>query len=156
LYNFFQKLHVYIITYVYLSEGRKHDAGMLADSGLLQDLQQFAFNPAGQPLCVYGDPAYPLRQHLQGPFKYGILTPQMQNYNSAMSSVRCSVEWLFGDVVNSFKFIDFKKNLKLMLSSVGKMYAVSVILTNALTCLYGNLTSTYFDLSPPTLQDYFA
>ncbi|KAK3742549.1 hypothetical protein QZH41_017039 [Actinostola sp. cb2023] len=137
-------------------EGRKHDAGMLADSGLLQDLQQFAFNPAGQPLCVYGDPAYPLRQHLQGPFKYGILTPQMQNYNSAMSSVRCSVEWLFGDVVNSFKFIDFKKNLKLMLSSVGKMYAVSVILTNALTCLYGNLTSTYFDLSPPTLQDYFA
>ncbi|CAH3166045.1 unnamed protein product, partial [Porites evermanni] len=41
-------------------EGRKHDAGMLADSGLLNDMGNFAFSPAGQPMCVYGDPAYPL------------------------------------------------------------------------------------------------
>ena len=88
----------------------KHDAGMLADWGLLRDLQQFAFDPAGQPLCVFGDPAYPLRIHLQGPFKYGVLTPQMEAYNGEMSAVRTSVEWLFGDVVNSFKFNDFKKN----------------------------------------------
>ena len=93
---------------------------MLADSGLLQDLQQNAFNPAGQPLCVYGDPAYPLRVHLQAPFRHGVLTQQMQDYNAAMSRVRTSVEWLFGDVVNSFKSLDFKKNLKLKLSSVGK------------------------------------
>ena len=59
------------------------------------------------------------------------------------------MEWLFGDVVNSFKFLDFKKNLKLMLSSVGKMYVVSVLLRNALTCLHGNETSDYFDLSLP-------
>lgn len=137
-------------------EGRKHDAGMLVDSGLLHDLEQFAFNPAGQPLCVYGDPAYPLRVHLQGPFKHGVLTPQMEEYNAAMSAVRSSVEWLFGDVVNSFKFNDFKKNLKLFLNCVGKMYVVSVILRNAVTCLYGNLTSTYFDLPPPRLDDYFA
>ncbi|KAK3727215.1 hypothetical protein QZH41_020352 [Actinostola sp. cb2023] len=136
-------------------EGKKHDAGMLADSGLLNNLQQFAFNAAGQPLCVYGDPAYPLRIHLEGPFKNGVLTPQMQAYNAAMSAVRTSVEWLFGDVVNSFKFMDFKKNLKLLLSSVGKMYVVSVILRNDLTCLYGNLTATYFDLAPPTLDEYF-
>ena len=137
-------------------EGRKHDAGMLADSGLLRDLEQFAFNPAGQPLCVYGDPAYPLRIHLQGPFKYGVLTPQMEAYNGKMSVVRSSVEWLFGDIMNSFKFNDFKKNLKIFLNNVGKMYVVSVILRNALTCLYGNLTSNYFDLRPPTLEDYFA
>ena len=128
---------------------------MLADSGLLNSLQQFAFNPAGQPFCVYGDPAYPLRVHLQGPFRYGVLTPQMSAYNTEMSAVRISVEWLFGDVINSFKFLDFKKNLKLMLSSVGKMYVVSVILRNALTCLYGNLTSEYFDLQPPTIDEYF-
>ena len=137
-------------------EGRRHDAGMLADSRLLRNLERFAFNPAGQPLCIYGDPAYPLRIHLQGPFKYGVLTPQMEQYNKAMSAVRSSVEWLFGDVVNSFKFLDFKKNLKLMLSSIGKMYVVSVLLRNALTCLYGNETSDYFDLSPPSLQEYFS
>ena len=129
---------------------------MLADSRLLDDLEWFAFNPAGQPLCVYGDPAYPLRIHLQQPFKYGVLTTQMEEYNHRMSAVRTSVEWLFGDVVNSFKFNDFKRNLKIFLNSVGKMYVVSVILRNALTCLYGNLTWTFFDLTPPRLEDYFA
>lgn len=126
------------------------------DSGLLRDLDLYAVNRAGQILCVYGDSAYPLRMNLQGPFKYGVLTPPMTRYNSAMNSVRCSVEWIFGDVINSFKSLDFKKNLKLQLSSVGKMYAVSAILRNALTCLHGNLTSEFFDLDPPTVQDYFA
>ena len=98
--------YTYIIL---LLEGRKHDAGMLTDSQLLRDLGQYAFSPTGVPLCVYGDPAYPLRIHLQGPFKHGILTPNMELYNTNMSAVRSSVEWLFGDVINSFKFNDFKK-----------------------------------------------
>ena len=80
----------------------------------------------------------------------------MEQYNAEMSAVRSSVEWLFGDVVNSFKFNDFKKYLKLLLNSVGKMYVVSVILQNALTCLYGSQTSSYFDLRPPTLDEYFS
>ena len=79
----------------------------------------------------------PLRIHLQGPFRDAILTPQKELYNYSMSSVRTSVEWLFGDIQNYFKFIDFKKNLKVGLSSVGKMYVVSALLRNALTCLYG-------------------
>ena len=29
-----------------------------------------------------------------------------------MSSERTSVKWLFGDIQNYFKFVDFKKNLK--------------------------------------------
>ena len=72
-----------------------------------------------------------------------------------MSEVRVAVEWLFGDIVNYFKFIDYKKNLKIGLSSVGKMYLVCAILRNALTCLYGNATSEFFRLDPPTLADYF-
>ena len=42
-----------------------------------------------------------------------VLTEDMKAFNKAMSSLRVSVEWLFGDVSSSFKFIDFKKNLKL-------------------------------------------
>ena len=49
-------------------EGRRHDSGMLAMSGLLPMLENYCVSPTGQPLCVYGDPAYPLRIHLQGPF----------------------------------------------------------------------------------------
>ncbi|CAH3017456.1 unnamed protein product [Porites evermanni] len=136
-------------------EGRKHDAGMLNDSGLLRDLQQYAYNPAAQAMCIYGDLAYPLRVHLQTPFRRVPLTPLMQDYNEAMSALRISVEWLFGDVINSFKFLDYKKNLKIGLSSVGKMYVVCALLRNAITCLYGNNTSDYFGIEPPSLEQYF-
>ena len=51
-----------------IAEGKKHDAGMLAESGLLADLQQNGFSPTGQAMCLYGVPAYPLRLHLQGHF----------------------------------------------------------------------------------------
>ena len=81
---------------------------MLKDSCLLEDLERNAFSPTGEAMCVYGDPAYPLRIHLQQPFREVPLTAPM-----SMSSVRSSVEWIFGDIVGSFKFLDFKKNLKI-------------------------------------------
>lgn len=140
----------------FLPEGRKHDAGMLADSGLLRDLEHHAFSPTGNPMALYGDPAYPLRVHLVVPYRTAGITPQMEEFNKAMSSVRISVEWLFGDIVNYFKFVDFKKTQKISLSAVGKMYIVCGILRNAMTSLYGNFTTDFFDIDPPTLQDYFS
>ena len=125
---------------LFFVEGKRHDASMLKDSGLLHDLEQYAFSTTGTPMCIYGDPAYPLRIHLQGPFRDAVLTPQKELYNYSMSSVRTSVKWLFGDIQNYFIFIDFNKNLKVGISSVGKMYAVSAFLRNALTCLYENET----------------
>ena len=108
-----------------------------------------------RPLCVYGDPAYPLRMHLQAPFRNaGRLTEQMELFNMSMSKVRMSVEWIFGDVINDFKFLDFKKNLKMGLSAVGEMYVVGAILRNCLICLYGNQTVEHFDVNPPALEDY--
>ena len=60
-----------------------HDAAMLAESGFLQDLTTHAFSPIGRPLCVCGDPAYPLRMHLQAPFSNaGGLTEQMELFNT--------------------------------------------------------------------------
>ncbi|CAH3123971.1 unnamed protein product [Pocillopora meandrina] len=44
-------------------EGRMHDVRMLDTSGLYVYLAQFAFSPAGQEMCIYGDLAYPLRTH---------------------------------------------------------------------------------------------
>ena len=71
-----------------------------------------------------------------------------------MSEVRADVEWVFGDIVNYFAFMDFKKNLKVELSAVGKMYIVCALSTNALTCLYKSMTSAFFDLDPPIIEDY--
>lgn len=130
---------------------------MLADSGLLNDLEQHAFSPDGNPMCVYGDLAYPLRVHLQCPFRMVRPNQDMQDFNTSMSAVRVSAEWLYGDIsANSFKFVDFKKNLKVALSNIGKMYIVAALLRNAITCLYGNTTSVYFNLNPPSLQEYFS
>ena len=79
----------------------------------------------------------------------------MVDFNRSMSAVRKSVEWLFNDIATYFKFIDYKKNLKIGLSSVGKMCVVCALLRNALTCLYGNQTSRFFELDPLSLQEYF-
>ena len=127
---------------------------MLGQSGLIQDLEQFAIAPDGTPLCLYGDPAYPLRVHLQQPFRNAV-TEDMRQYNKAMSSVRVSVEWLFGEITKYFKFVDFKQQLKICLSPIGKIYIVCAILQNSLACLYGNMVSDYFEIDPPALEDYF-
>ena len=64
-----------------------HDAAKLAESGFLQNLTTHAFSPTRRPLCVYGDPAYPLRMHLQAPFRnVGRLTEQMELFIDEQSA----------------------------------------------------------------------
>ena len=83
-----------------------------------------------------------------------VLTPQTRAFNKAMSQSHISVEWLFGDISNYFKFTDYKKNMKLQLSAVGKQHIVSALMRNILTLFYGNLTSDYFDF--PESDSFFA
>jgi hypothetical protein len=64
-----------------------------------------------------------------------------------MNHVRVSVEWLFGNIVNYFKSLKRIWKLDLFL----KMYVVGALLRNALTCLYKNITSMYFELNPLAL-----
>lgn len=47
---------------------------------------------------------------LQCPFRHGVLTRQMEEFNASISSVHTSVVWLFGDLINYFKFLDYKKS----------------------------------------------
>ena len=122
---------------------------MHADSGVYDELERNSFDPAGHPLCLYGDPACPPRVHLQAPFRNVILTQQMEDCNSSMSAFRSSVELLFSDIINDFKFLDFK-------SSVGKMYIVFALLKNAIICLYGNISSAFFYLDTPNIYDCFS
>ena len=72
-------------------EGKRYDNGMLAMSGLLPQLQLDARTSNGNPFCVYGDPGYPLKVQLRGPFK-GSLNQQQKNSNQSMSRLHTSVE----------------------------------------------------------------
>ena len=120
-------------------ESRKHDSAMLAMSNVLPQLQRLSVDTQGNIMCMYGDLAYPLRPQLQGPFRGARITPREHDWNKSMSQVRVSVEWIFGDIVNYFKFLDFKKNLKIGLSHIGKAYIVSALFHNARAILYGIL-----------------
>ena len=124
-------------------------------SGLLEALEWHSNKPNGDPLCIYGDPAYPLRRHLLAPYQHLNLTPEQIDFNQSMSSVQVAVEWVFGDITTYYKFLDFKRNLKIGLSAVGKMYSVCTLLRNAQTCLYGSTTGSYFGIEPPALHEYF-
>ena len=108
--------------------------------------------------CIYGDPAYPLRVHLQAPFRNADITEEMKAYNKAMSSVRVSVEWLFGEIVKYFKFVDFKRAMSTRLSPIGKIYIVCALLQKLMhvyACLCGNIVSDYFGVQPQSLEAYF-
>lgn len=52
----------------------------------------------------------------------------------------------FSRTINYFKFLNFKKNLKVQLSAVGKMYIACTLHHNARCCLYGSTTSKYFEV----------
>ena len=93
-------------------EGRHHDAFMLRESGLLQELERKMNKANGDPYVIYGDPAYPVRSHVLAPFRNAQLTPAEQNFKEAMSAVRTSVEWGYGKIVKYFAFVDFSKILK--------------------------------------------
>lgn len=134
--------------------GRRHDSYMLRESGLNRKLAEVQEGSDFQGKA-YGDAAYAILSHVDRGFRGVDLTPAQKAYNRELSAVRITVEWSFGLVVGLFPFVDFRKNLKLMLSPIGKYYTVSTILTNAHTTLYGCQTSTYFGMEPPTLEQYF-
>lgn len=129
-------------------EGRRHDVVLLRESGVGRKLRRHC--PG-----YYGDPAYPLCTWLVRPVKKPVLSPRETAFNKAMSRVRVTVEWGFGDINTNWAFLDFKKNMKLFLSPVGKLYMVGSLLTNTLTCVRGdNKTSEFFDCAPPTMEQY--
>jgi hypothetical protein len=130
--------------------GRRHDAYILRDTFILQQLRLYC-----PQFCLYGDEGYPLKTQLIRPFLNTRLTEQQQLFNIKMSRLRQCVEWSFGKIVQQFAFVDFKKNQKLFLQPVGKFYFVAALLTNAHTCIYGSITSKYFNIESPDLFEYF-
>ena len=90
------------------------------------------------------------------PYKDANVTEEQLNFNKVMSSQRICLEWSFADIMKSFSLIDFKKNLKLHLQPLGKLYKVAVILMNCRCCLHGNQTSQFFGVNPPTIDEYIS
>ena len=118
-------------------------------------LANVSIEPNGERLCIYGDPAYPLRWYSQGPCRGTQITPDQKEFNKSTSKFDISAEWLFGNVIENFKFSDYRKSQKIVLSTKRKIHHVSSLLTNAHTCFHKNHCSNYFYLNPTFLEQYF-
>lgn len=134
-------------------EGRMHDSAMLDESGLLQQLEVSMRRNATSVYSLYGDPAYPARPHLLSPFRNPANQHEL-DHNKSMSSARQSVEWSFSNISTLFAFLDFKKNLKILLSPVALYYRVGALLANCHNCLHSNEVSKTFNMQPPRLEEY--
>lgn len=75
-----------------------------------------------------------------------------------MSKVHESVEWGFGKIVQYFAFLDFSKNLKILLQPIGKYYVIGALFANCHTCLYGSTTTgtSLFGVPPPGIEEYLS
>ena len=135
--------------------GRRHDSYMLDQSRLVRVMRRCC-RLAGKTYQLYGDPAYPQSPWIGGPFRHADLDHAETQFNALMSSTRISNEWGFGRVKLLWAYLDFENGQKIYLNDVKKYWPVAQILTNCHTCLYYNQVSDYFDVAPPTLQDYVA
>lgn len=134
-------------------EGKKHDSSVLDESGLLRQLNASMRRNATSVYSVYGDPAYPSRPQILSPYRNPVNQGQ-RDHNKAMSGVRQSVEWCFGNISTLFAFLDFKKNMKVLLSPIGVYYRIGALLANCHNCLHRNEISQKFNIQPPQLEEY--
>ena len=131
-------------------EARSHDAKLYDDS-ILSDLIK-AVTPQS---CIYGDDGFPMRNQLIVPYARKPNMPACEtNFNHSMAIVRQCVEWSYRDVASIFRFIQHKENLKVFRQPIGTYYWVSVLLANCRTCLYGGISSNFFECEPLSLEDY--
>ena len=140
--------------------GRRGDGYLLHRSRFLRRMARLVA-AEGRPFYVYGDPAYALSRYILRGHK-GAMSAQMQRFCTEMSRVRTSVEWGFGLIVRDWAFLDFKKNIKLLLQPIGKLFFVGALLMNMKTCMtadhpldaFGNQIAAKFLVTPPSLHDY--
>ncbi len=136
-------------------EGRRHDATVMRESGLVRSITHYRTN-TGNTMCVFGDSAYAISAYLITPYKGANLTQDEHNFNAVMSQIREPVEWGFDKTCTLWAFVDFPKNQKILLQPVAQYYAVATLLTNCHTCLRSCQTAMYFGMVPPTLREYLS
>lgn len=137
--------------------GRRHDSAILHLTGLLRELNTKFVRQGGRWFSLYGDPGYANQKFIKSGFRnsaFHPLTEQQREFNRDMSSLRVSVEYGFGKIIQQFAFVDFKKNQKLYMQHIKEQYIVAAILTNCHTCLRGSQVSRKFSCNPPDLESY--
>ena len=131
-------------------EGRRHYWTLYVRSGLDEMLPD-VLEANGIRYCIYGDSGYNSRWFMEVPFQEARLTAAQKAFNTAMSAVRITVEWICKELKMHFAAtVDFKRKMKIFESPVGILYSSAMLLSNFRDCFYPNQISRYFDVSPPS------
>ena len=90
-------------------EGKCRGSTMLQEIGLLNDLRREAWFNA-ELCCLYGKAKLIRWDYTFNPIQKQTIavTSQKLLYSKAMSEVQVAVKWLFGNLGNYCKFVDFK------------------------------------------------
>jgi hypothetical protein len=135
-------------------EGRRSDNYLLNHSGF-HDMFLNYEALLGYPMCAYADAGYWCSQYVQTAFRRqnGERLPgSMEDfYSNKMNKCRTSVEWGFGQVLSLFPYTDSPGFKRLGGTATGQHYINATFMTNVITCLTGNITSSFFKLPPPPL-----
>jgi hypothetical protein len=136
-------------------DGRRGDGFVLRKSGLIPFLRQHSI--VFGLYRILGDSAYPNNDVMLSVFKGNParLPPHASAFNNIVCPLRTSVEWGYEKIIKYWAFLDFKKQMKIGRSGIIAMWHMAVFLTNVVTCAKGgNQISTYFNLAPPSLENY--
>ena len=134
------------------------DWALWHESGIEEELQRtFADIPDHAIPLIYGDPAYTGAYGVIGAFTRQPgqqLSEAEKQFNTTMSSVRITIEQIFGRTVKLWASNSHKATLRIGHSPVAAPYFVAIFLTNIHTIMHGNQVSMYFGVQPPTLEEY--
>ena len=119
---------------------RRNDCRLLSLSNINDMVAQVqAELPFNDQRVMWGDGIYPIMSHL-------LSRVVDVNDHINMSGIRIGNEWNYGSTATLFPFVKNKVNLKIRkCRNIANYYVVATILRNIVCCLYGNVTSSYFE-----------
>jgi hypothetical protein len=142
-------------------EGLAHDQTLCRLSNINQIVSNcFPDEPLEEQPASYTDRGYYSQSHIIAQHKRArgqpVLPELFEQENRALKVCRAvGVEWPFGMVQQQFPAMNVCGTQKVFDSQIAKQYVVSVLLMNSLCCLKHNAVSEFYNMTPPTLHDYF-
>ena len=134
---------------------KMHDAKLLRESGLLDQLEEIMPPDRDSTIyTLYGDLAYAQFMYLIGGFHNADVGTDEALHNCIMSSMRITVEWGFGTIIEQWKFLDFQQSMKIFECPLAQYYIITAFLCNLCNCLVGSKMQSYFNAQQLTINEY--
>ena len=128
--------------------GIRHDLRLLSESELCGRISE------PDIWSIYGDPAYYHAPKIISGYPGKQLNREQTAFNHKINSLRVTVEWAFGRILNLWNGLRLVKSFKVGLQPVGLYYNCAVILYNIHCVIHPNQISQYFDCNPFSWDDY--